>query len=430
MIQQDTKAPLVCRHGADLATCSICQLTLLQPDDDLFMHLDDVLETARPRLLRLVRLNGIGPDAAEDVVQETCMEAWRHLEKLHDPEHVLVWLDGICRNVCKRHRRALTTTPHVSILSASKDDISTEDEASPIEFDLPDPLAIDPTEELERQDLHTLLDRAMGYLSASTRELVELCYLKELPQSEVAQRLEMSLGALELKLHRARLRLHQVLHGELRKDAQAFGLQLDQEEALGWRQTRQWCWICGKQRLRGIFERQSSGVVALRLRCPDCSSRHNVDVTHTGEWPSFGNVRSFRPAIKRMVLAASSFYHAILQERRCSICQSTIHMQIIDRKVSSTSDGTYDPLPPGIYLRIDCPNCGTSLSEIISALMINATVHDFFLTRPRLFFEPNTLSTYAGQDVIRSRLIDLDTSQALTTMTHPKTLQVLATILE
>ena len=79
-----------------------------------------------------------------------------------------------------------------------------------------------------------LLDRALSHLSESTREVIELCYLAELPQREVAERLSMSLGALELKLHRARRQLHQILHGELREDAQAFGLNLGEDEAMGW----------------------------------------------------------------------------------------------------------------------------------------------------------------------------------------------------
>lgn len=72
-----------------------------------------------------------------------------------------------------------------------------------VSADLSDSLVIDPVEELERQDMQVLLDRALSHLEEGTRELIELCYLAELPQREVAQRLDMSLGALELKLHRA-----------------------------------------------------------------------------------------------------------------------------------------------------------------------------------------------------------------------------------
>jgi len=209
------EAELVCWHGMVFQNCSICC-----PQDAHKISACAVGETivaARPRLLRLAQLNGIGPDEVEDVVQETWLEAWRSLEKLREPERLVSWLDGICRNICKRHLHAKSAELHVSGLPEDADEEG---------FDLSDSLAVDPLEELEHQDMQVLLDRALTHLSESARELVELCYLAELPRHELARRLNMSLAALELKLHRARQKLHQVLHRELREDAQSFGLLL------------------------------------------------------------------------------------------------------------------------------------------------------------------------------------------------------------
>jgi RNA polymerase sigma factor (sigma-70 family) len=232
-MQKRRTTAIVCQHGSLRQNCSICCAPIgNQPrysQKELIRTLGESVEAARPRLLRLTRILGIEPDEAEDVVQETYLEAWRHLEKLQ-PERVSAWLDGICRNICKRHLYAKSATPHTSSLPESLDGL----------LDLSDALAIDPVEELEHQDMQMLLDRALGHLSESTREVIELCYLAELPQREVAQRLSMSLGALELKLHRARRQLYQILHGELHDDARALGLNLNSEEAMGWQETRQW----------------------------------------------------------------------------------------------------------------------------------------------------------------------------------------------
>jgi RNA polymerase sigma-70 factor (ECF subfamily) len=225
----------------------------------LVTNIDTLLADARPRLLRLARMNGIPHDVADDVVQETLVEAWRHLENLHTPERFSAWLDGICRNVCRRQARTQKTLSlqNVSLTDLEQDGTGeTEDAAS---FDIPDPQAIDPVELLNREDMAILLDRALGYLPAETRELVELCYLAELPQREVAAQLGVTTGALELRLHRARKLLRQVLNWELGAEAEAFGL-LDAERSAGWRETRQWCWCCGKQRLRAIFEQQPGGI--------------------------------------------------------------------------------------------------------------------------------------------------------------------------
>src|SRR5712692_8655167 len=68
-----------------------------------FSEIEGWLMTARPRLHRLAQLRGVSPDAIEDVVQETLLEAWKHQDRLHTPEGVHAWLDEICRNICRRH---------------------------------------------------------------------------------------------------------------------------------------------------------------------------------------------------------------------------------------------------------------------------------------------------------------------------------------
>ncbi len=376
------------------------------------------IEEARPRLLRLAHLNGVGADEAEDVVQETLLEAWRHLEKLREPERFASWLDGICRNVCKRHLHARSITPLARELEVAKD-------GEPA-FDLPDPQAVDPLEELERQDMHILLDRALSHLPVGTRELVELCYLAEVPQREAAERLRISLGALEVKLHRARHQLYQILHGEdLRADAQAFGLLLDGDEAAGWQETRQWCFLCGKHHLRGLFERQTSNRTSIRLRCPECSSRYETDLLNTAHHPEAGPIRSFRPVVKRIIQASAEFFHACLSQRRCPICLSSVATQVIDRRVLTPPYSHYDALPLGIYGRIDCPTCGPSFCEAYIPAFLHPTVRDFML-RPHIFYEPAVFVSYEGSDAIRFRLIDLNSTETLTVLTHPQMLHILA----
>lgn len=377
------------------------------------------IEGVRPRLLRLAHLNGIGPDEAEDVVQETLLEAWRHLEKLREPERFASWLDGICRNVCKRHLHAQSSMPPSRALDGSEEDALT--------FDLPDPQAVDPLEELERQDMHTLLDRALSHLPVGTRELVELYYLAEVPQREVAERLHISLGALEVKLHRARRQLSQILHGEeLRADAQAFGLLLHEDEAQGWQETRHWCFLCGKQHLRGIFERQPANRMSIRLRCPDCSPRYQFDLLNTTHSPDPGPIRSFRPAVKRIMQTSAEYFQACLSQRRCPLCQSALATQIVDRRVLTPPYSHYDALPLGIYGRIDCPTCGPSFCEAYLPAFLHPAIRDFLL-RPHIFYEPAARGAYEGSDAISFRLIDLGSTETLTILAHPHTLQVLAT---
>lgn len=413
-MQKRNTTTFVCQHGMQHQNCSICQL---QHSYTMLMStLAESIEATRPRLLRVAQLNGIRPDEAEDVVQETYLEAWRNLPKLQ-PEHMSAWLDGICRNICKRHHHAKSSTPHISELLTDLDGER---------LDLSDPLTIDPVEELERQDMQVLLDRALSHLSESTRELIELCYLAELPQREVAERLSMSLGALELKLHRTRQKLHQILHGELREDAQALGLNLRADEAMGWQETRLWCFLCGKRYLRGIIEYTHGGGASMRMRCPACSPRYNTDFANTGNFPGFlGSIRSFRPAMKRVLHAGTAFFQICLNQHQCPTCHSPVQTQIIDRSTLVPPYSHYDALPLGIYTRVDCPCCGPSFCEAYIPALRTPAIRDFLLRR-HVLYEPATFTTYEGSDAIRFRLVDLSSTETRTIVVHPQTLHVLA----
>jgi len=75
--------------------------------------LDAVLWSSRQRarLVRLCRAIVRDPVAAEDLAQETLLEAWRHQDKLTDPSGADAWLSAIGRNVCRRWLHAQGRRP-------------------------------------------------------------------------------------------------------------------------------------------------------------------------------------------------------------------------------------------------------------------------------------------------------------------------------
>ena len=63
------------------------------------------LATERPRLVAFCAHVSGSWDAAEDLAQETLLEAWRVRDRLHDADGLASWLTAIARNVCLRWRR-------------------------------------------------------------------------------------------------------------------------------------------------------------------------------------------------------------------------------------------------------------------------------------------------------------------------------------
>jgi RNA polymerase sigma factor (sigma-70 family) len=393
------------------------------------------MATARPRLLRQARAHGLPLDTAQEVVQETLLEAWRHLHALSDPAGFQLWLNAICRNVCRRYGRAYQVLAHREVpLDTRGDPDGYEDGdgcGDPYLHDIPDPLAIDPIEELERHDRETLLDQALGYLATPTREAVTLCYLAELPQQQAAQHLGMTLAALEARLHRARRQLRQVFSRDLRAKAEGVGLTLDADGETTmalWRETRLWCPSCARHRFRGAFEPLPAGLINLHLRCPGCA----YEVNSWGHVPLEG-MQSFRPAYKRVMRYAHAYFLPGLPSGRltCEACGALQPLDLVRAdELPGVSGGSHDHHDQsGLLLVTQCPACGRHPAEIaVATLLWTQPVAQRFLdTHPRSMTEPETLAEYQGQPAICVRMIDISSAARLTLVAHAQTLRLLAT---
>jgi len=392
--------------------------------------LEELLVAAQPRLERFARAQRVTLDGVDDVVQETLIEAWRHLEQLQTPERFDTWLTGICRNVCLRWARTQGVAAQRQRSFSEVQLLQDEGGAASDLLEIPDPLAQDPAEEVSRQDLATLLDRAMGHLPIETRKALEMHYIADLPQREIAQRLGVTLNALEVKLHRARRQLRQVLSGALREEAQAFGLAVDTKRPEGWRETGLWCPLCGRQRLIGCFEPMLQGGINLRMRCPICtpsSLSDHIDIVNTSGIVSLENIRSFRPAWKRTLHVAPAFYAQVFMtgSQACPTCQTLMQFRGIE----------YYTFPPPYGKRaglvLHCPQCGDLVTNTISAwIMSHAAAKQFMAQHPRCVLGLEEIVAYQGQEAIRTSLMDIGSASRLTLFLHRQTLHPLAAFLE
>src|SRR5688572_13543019 len=74
--------------------------------NDQTFTLDYISPAEQARLVRVCTYLSGDPAVADDLAQETLIEAWRNRHKLVDPQGYSAWLSAIARNVCLRWRRS------------------------------------------------------------------------------------------------------------------------------------------------------------------------------------------------------------------------------------------------------------------------------------------------------------------------------------
>ena len=154
-----------------------------------------VVATHRPALSAVaLRIVGNEQDAA-DVVQDSCLRAWRALPGFRGDSKLSTWLHAIVVNTSlsalQRHRQRGT------------DRLSELDETK-----LTDPYSLaDPHTAAEQAELRQSLLVALRRLPDSLREVVVRRELRGLSHGQIAAELGISETASKVRLHRARTQL-------------------------------------------------------------------------------------------------------------------------------------------------------------------------------------------------------------------------------
>ncbi len=353
----------------------------------------------RARLTRLcARLTG-DADAAEDLAQETLLEAWRAADKLRDADGLAPWLSAIARNVCLRWARsrggelAHRATPG-AFADAAPYDTGARDEIGD------GTLAMvgedgDFTVELERQELATLLDRALALLPAETRLAMVESAVHATPQAEIAARLGLSEGALRVRLSRGRLALRHALTTELRDEADALGLRLPPGERDGnvandWQATRIWCPFCGRHTLEYHFQ-ATYGAISFR-----CVGRCQTDGTIIGGadgspiLANLAGLTSPKAILSRALLNLGDHYTEGIRRGalRCVNCGLRSPIQIHrPEHPEPTPYGSLEGIVRCLYC--ECPRCGAPDSASLWHLMLDMPeAQRFWRAHPRMRATP------------------------------------------
>jgi RNA polymerase sigma-70 factor (ECF subfamily) len=157
----------------------------------------EIVEPHRELLYRVaLRLSG-NPEIAKDLVQETMLRALRRFDQFQQGTHAATWLSTILTNLF------LDQLKHEKVVRKAEPDLVVE-EAVEHDATLAD---------IADADLYA----AIQSLEPDLRDVVELCYLRQMRYREVAQMLGVPVGTIGTRLLRARTQLRVLLTGTNRK---------------------------------------------------------------------------------------------------------------------------------------------------------------------------------------------------------------------
>lgn len=162
--------------------------------------------------MRIVAAGIVGDAQAEEVVQEAWIQVHRNIKKFEGRSALKTWIYSIVSNAArsrlrseKRHRMPVSDLPG----SAYGDERYEADghwRSPPPEWDIQSPEGL-----LEEQQLRQCIEKTLRSLPDTQKAVFSLRDLEQLPLSEICNMLEVSESNVRVLLHRARVKLMQVI---------------------------------------------------------------------------------------------------------------------------------------------------------------------------------------------------------------------------
>jgi RNA polymerase sigma-70 factor (ECF subfamily) len=163
-----------------------------------------LVEHYERRVFRMAKQITQNEEDAEDVLQETFLKAYSHLEDFQGNSKFYTWLVRIAVNEALmklRKRRSDKTVPLDDPIDTGEDVVVRE-------------IAVwedDPEQRYSREELGGILDDAIQGLKPAYRTVFVLRDIEELSIEETAEALGLSISAVKSRLLRARLQLREKL---------------------------------------------------------------------------------------------------------------------------------------------------------------------------------------------------------------------------
>lgn len=157
-----------------------------------------------------LRLCG-SPEDAEEMVQETFLQAFRHWRQFEGRSRPTTWLYTIARRVCQRQNRPRAGEPATL---EPLDELLPGRDGQLADLDSSD-LEATPFSARLRHEAAATIERALGELPLDFRMPLVLVDIAELSIAETATVLELPKNTVKTRVHRARLKLRKILDASL-----------------------------------------------------------------------------------------------------------------------------------------------------------------------------------------------------------------------
>jgi RNA polymerase sigma-70 factor (ECF subfamily) len=188
LLQHARTAALNSRHTA--ITTNDESKTVALPARGAQIDFDQLVTRYRTPIGRFVVRHIGNPSDAEDIAQQTFVEAYSALATFRGQSQVSTWLYGIAMNLVRNY---LNRAPH-RVRKYESDEVLA---ATPDEADGPHAL-------IERLELFTRLYQEVDTLSAELRQTFLLVAIEGRSYEEAAQTLDIPIGTVRSRLFRAR----------------------------------------------------------------------------------------------------------------------------------------------------------------------------------------------------------------------------------
>jgi len=188
---------------SSLASIDESQLVTQARDGDTTAF-NELVRRYEGKIFRLAQHVTQNREDAEDVLQETFLKAYEHLDQFKGDSKFYTWIVRIAVNQALMKLRRRKTDKSVSL----DETIDTGEDTVTREIAAWDE---DPEQRFSRDELGSILDSAVESLEPLYRSVFVLRDIEELSTEETAEALGLSIPAVKSRLLRARLQLREKL---------------------------------------------------------------------------------------------------------------------------------------------------------------------------------------------------------------------------